>query len=220
MIFEFFNPESEQQAIEIRRVDKALLSPCFLSGLSTKSLYEIAKSDFLLTTDFPSLPMRLDGHDQYYDKERDFENYTEILEEEAGRVQFCGVVSQEESSRIFTATTESFNKMTNILWNHINKKVLELGLKAEYGELSKKFCLEIKEVEWIYENCLLTVIHNDFYFILKAIVFGGLSNSALALRILEAYETGGIPGGWVGPLPEDDGKPEDCLQLFHFGGTS
>ena len=49
-------------------------------------------------------------------------------------------------------------------------------------------------------------------------LLGGMNRSPIFTRMLEAFETGGIPCGWLGPLlPEDGGDPVRAIALLHFG---
>ncbi|MCF2860484.1 hypothetical protein L1286_23760 [Pseudoalteromonas sp. SMS1] len=60
-------------------------------------------------------------------------------------------------------------------------------------------------------------IHANFIMMMGAAIFGGLENSPISQRILDCYRLGGMPGGWVGPLPDDGGLAKDCIELYHLG---
>ena len=54
--------------------------------------------------------------------------------------------------------------------------------------------------------------------IAEAAYYGGMDESPIFNRMLEGFETGGFPCGWLGPLPEHGGDPVKAVALFHLGG--
>jgi len=51
----------------------------------------------------------------------------------------------------------------------------------------------------------------------EAALLGGIDSWPIAKTLFDCYETGGIPTGWIGLLPDKGGIPDECMQLLHFG---
>jgi hypothetical protein len=87
------------------------------------------------------------------------------------------------------------NNFDKWIWSFIEIKLTSAQFEETRRLFIDKYAYEQKELTWIYDTCFLSVIHDDFCFLLIAAILGGIDNSPIARRKLEAYATGGIPGG-------------------------
>jgi hypothetical protein len=63
-------------------------------------------------------------------------------------------------------------------------------------------------------------VNEIFSYILRMVLgsyFGGLDKWPVANHLLNCFETGGVPCGWIGPEFEEGGDPQKCMQVLHFG---
>ncbi len=60
-------------------------------------------------------------------------------------------------------------------------------------------------------------VQDDFDLMVHACYFGAIEEDPCSQRLFQAYQTGGMPCGWLGLVDYQDGAdPKECIALFHM----
>ena len=76
---------------------------------------------------------------------------------------------------------------------------------------------DLKGVERHLDTNYPDIIFTCISSYIRAGYLGGTESWSVCQHLFHSLESGGIPTGWIGPLPENGGVAEDCLQIIHFG---
>ncbi|MDK1286643.1 hypothetical protein [Pseudoalteromonas umbrosa] len=211
--------DSHQIAEDLKEIEAVYTSRTFLSGLFLGSNIPKNIEGIRVYNDAKEIDMRIETTGNYYDNpdSYDFEHFPDILEDETGRIRYQGTYSYEEAVKLeenFKALTSHFTGnfgkfVDNVLAAHIDS--------TSYSKIAEHAEMPLKHVHWLFERCLSYVVHANFIMMVDAAILGGLKNSPISQRMLDCYRLGGMPGGWVGPLPKDGGLARDCMELYHLG---
>ncbi|MDK1286651.1 hypothetical protein [Pseudoalteromonas umbrosa] len=220
MLLDYQSIDSEIIISDLKKIYNVYTQEQFMSGLFLGSTLPDNLEGFRLYKDPINLDFRIQTPD-YCDDEPEkwnFKNLPHILEDEGGRVETEGVYSdfnyrlavQEKYKKILWGFTDDFGAFPHDRMSVLRTKEHDIAMQ-------KAFSLTSTNVEYIFYHLIPDVIHAHFVMIMDAAIFGGLDNSPIFSRLLDCYRLGGMPGGWVGPLPEDGGTPEQCMELYHLG---
>lgn len=209
------DPQIQQNLL---RLERTLKSPRFLSGLVLSSkLDELAKS-FIITTNIVECSKMI-GSEEIYDSPKPwaYQCFNEILEEEIGNISYKTLPKELTLIIKKESIKPNFRTWESIAFQFISDKFHEHNVENTLSVLAKRNEHKLDEITWAYDSVFQSVIDSIVYMLITAACIGGYEKSVVSERMLEAFECGGIPGGWVGPLPKDGGLAKDCLQLFHLG---
>lgn len=103
------------------------------------------------------------------------------------------------------------------LLEHIDAVYEKHDVKNHLRKNSVSSQLDEKRFEDIVDLTFKNNIDGFITYIIDAAYLGGLDKSPIFERMLEGFETGGFPCGWLGPLPEDGGDPVESIAVFHLG---
>jgi len=207
----------------------------YIDEPSEKSLYRLnalAESEkFLAGLGFRCLDFKIDPA---YPVVKDISKayYLMVSQEMWDRPQptdekyFVGVV-EDSVERYKHYDNEERKRRTSCYSNHIDgfgvyirariatafkkNKILEYALDERVGKLPAK------DIEGYVFGQITNEIDAYFLKMILGSYLGGLERWPVTNHLLECFETGGIPCGWIGPNFEDGGVPKECMQVLHFG---
>lgn len=225
-LIDIFSPTDTKVTEDIKRIDNLIHGDIFLKGIGINSLELEKPVAFPVIDNYLKAAEMLLSESMYSMPEPwAYQCFMEVWEEEDGRIKFSSTMSSEKRIKIneyLEEKKEMYGDFTGDMFNLINGKYVQHDVKEFLlGTNASKEDIE----DWIAED-LEYVICDNFPNEIEGFISGlietsfyiGLENSAFYTRILEAFETGGIPAGWVGATPENGGgTPKNCLQLLHYG---
>ncbi|RZM69424.1 hypothetical protein C3B51_23510 [Pseudoalteromonas rubra] len=220
MLLNYQEIGSDSVKRELGLVQQVYTQDAFLKGLFLGSRLPEDLEGFRVFKDPINLDFRIQTPDYCNDEPEkwEFQNLPYILDDEQGRVTSEGVYSdfnyrlavQEKYKKVLWGFTDDFGAFPH-------QRISALRTKEHDLAMQKNFSLTSTNVEYIFHHLIPDIVHAHFVMIVDAAIFGGLDNSPILKRVLDCYRLGGMPGGWVGPLPEDGGTPEQCMELYHLG---
>lgn len=221
MISRLFETDDPVTRSDLERIGLLLDSDVFLKGLGVNTKDCQVPDDFPLVTDIVKAKELILPQDLWDLPEPwPYQDLVGVVEEEAGRLYYRTGISDDRRKVIKELSGRNIGKFESYLLDlidfsyekhHIDEYLREHGLSEPIDE--KKF-------DHIAHGVFQNNIHGFIWYIIIATYYGGLDNSPIFKRMLEAFETGGIPCGWLGPLPEDGGNdPVKAVALLHFGGS-
>ncbi|KZW98150.1 hypothetical protein JL49_25145 [Pseudoalteromonas luteoviolacea] len=211
--------ESQQIAEDLKKIEAVYTGENFLSGLFLNSRLPDNLEGFRVYNDVKCIDMRIETSGDYYDNPDNypFRHFPDILEDESGRITYRGVYSFDEAMNIQDQYEGLVNQFTSKFGKIVDNALAVHLDDSTYSKIAAHADMPTKHVQWLFERCLSYVVHSNFIMMVDAAVLGGLENSPISQRILDCYRLGGMPGGWVGPMPEDGGLAKDCIELYHLG---
>ncbi|WP_010382884.1 hypothetical protein [Pseudoalteromonas rubra] len=216
MLLNYQDIHSELLAKELMLVEKVYTSKGFMMGLFLSSLLPKNLEGFRIFKDPINLDMRIDtpGYCSDEPEKWEFQNLPYLLDDEQGRILYGDVVDVDALEKRYKLLREGFLKDFGVL---PHERMSALRTREHDLAMQTAFSLTSTNVEYIFHHLIPDIVHAHFVMIVDAAIFGGLDNSPILKRVLDCYRLGGMPGGWVGPLPEDGGTPEQCMELYHLG---
>jgi hypothetical protein len=213
MIFDYFEAEDPHVRHDLQRIDNLLKSDTFLKALGKDADELTAPDDFPIITDVIYAEKMLHSQEiwdmpkpwpyQYFAEITDCIEHLKFLSYE-DKVKLDGIINKNIDAfgkhfLEFLGTKYEQHQIVRFLYEKVDQ--------AKYDKVEK---IEVIES---FQNDIDAFI----YYLIDASYYGGIDAWPEMKRIYEAFLTGGLPCGWVGPLPEDGGDPRKCMQLLHFG---
>lgn len=224
-LIDIFIPLNEECEEDISRIDALIHSKNFLKGLGKNAHILQMPKDFPIVDNYLKAAEMLLS-ESIYDtpKPWPYQCFMEVWEEEDGRIKFNSSLSDVDRIKIGDDIERKKNQ-----YGDFGGDIFKL-IKLQYDRHEiKEFLLNrvtpIEDTEeWISDNPE-DIICNGFPNEIEGFINGlintsfyiGLKKSPFYARILDAFETGGLPAGWIGQKPEDGGNPKNCIQLLHYG---
>lgn len=212
--------ESEQVKQELELIEHIYTHDTFMSGLFLGSCLPKDLEGFRIFRDPINLDMRIEtpGYCSDEPEKWPFQNLPYILDDEQARVKYDGVYKEFKD---VLAVKKKYKKVVDgfvdDFGRYSHERMTALRTKEHDLAMQKQFSLTEANVEYIFYHLIPDIIHAHFVQIVDAAIFGGLEHSPIAQRLLDCYRLGGMPGGWVGPTPEDGGDALQCMELYHLG---
>ncbi|NTS78426.1 hypothetical protein HR060_16375 [Catenovulum sp. SM1970] len=222
MLLDFQTIDDVKLKTELTEIQAVIDSSAFLQGLFVESQIPENTEGFRIFSDPINLDMRIQTPGYYYDdpEKWSFRDLSNILGEEESRIMYEGVFpSYNEVLEVKELYWELIKGVADKTETPVNNQILKLMKRySDYSvSLQNKFNLTENNVNYIFKLVVPNVVQEHILLLVKAAVFGGLEHSPICQRVLDCYRLGGMPGGWVGPLPENGGKAKDCIELYHLG---
>ncbi|MDK1286640.1 hypothetical protein [Pseudoalteromonas umbrosa] len=210
--------DSHQIAEDLKEIEAVYTSRTFLSGLFLGSNLPKNIEGIRVYNNVKEVDMRIVTSDEYYNKPNShpFKHFPHLLEEESGRYLYKAI-SPDKRKELRTQYKALTTKFANEFGYYVDEVIARHTNSETYIKTSVHADMPIRHVQWLFERCVPNVIYANFIMIVEATIFVGLENSPISQRMLDCYRLGGMPGGWVGPLPKDGGLAKDCMELYHLG---
>lgn len=144
------------------------------------------------------------GDDQF------FEDINGAAVDRYERYEYDDVLIRQQS------ISKGIGEMSDYLFSEVSNIIKTRGV-VEHLNTAQTSSIEPAQVKSLVEDVYATSITGHFLALVEAAFFGGVESWPIAQHFQACYQTGGIPTGWVGPLPADGGVAQDCMQLLHFG---
>jgi len=209
---------------DLGRIDKLVASDIFLKALGNRSREVPLPDGFPIQTNI-LLIGELMTCQAVYDLQEPwpYQYFTGIIEDGVPGYEY---VSYEEYARIrkLFLTSKTLDELGEKISILIDERYERYGIREFLFEKASK---QTKQ-NIIVEECRIPVpdivdcilpnaIHGMLGYLVETAYLGGIEKSLVYKRFYDAFQTGGIPCGWIGPLPENGGDPKECLQLLHYG---
>ncbi len=218
-------PQEENCKKDISRIDALIHSEMFLKGFGESAHLLQKPQDYPIVDNYLKAAEMLLSESIYdLPKPWPYQCFMEVWEEEDGRIKYDSSLSNENRIKLRDYIEDKKKQ-----YGDFNGDLFKL-IKNQYDRHEiKDFLLNqitpINDIEVGISDNPEHVICNNFPNEIEGFINGlintsfyiGLKESPFYIRILEAFETGGLPAGWKGPTPVNGGKPIDCLQLLHYG---
>ncbi|PCK30193.1 hypothetical protein [Pseudoalteromonas piscicida] len=220
MLLSYQAIESVQLKKDLELIEHIYTQDTFMSGLFLGSALPKDLEGFRVFRDPINLDMRIQtpGYCSDEPEKWPFQNMPYILDDERSRVKYDGVykdlknimLTKKKYKEILKGFSKDFGCFSE-------QRMIDLRTKEHDSAMQKEFSLTEVNVEYIFYHLIPDIIHAHFVQIVDAAIFGGIEHSPIAERLLDCYRLGGMPGGWVGPKPEDGGDVMQCMELYHLG---
>ena len=213
MIFDYFDTDDPLTRRDLKRIDDLLESDVFLKALGIEAHTLLVPEGFPIVTDIVRAEKMLHDQDVWDTPEPwPYQYFAEITD----RINPYKYVTFEERKRIDKNRQKNIDAFTKSFFYFLEAKYKEYQIVrflSDSVDISKEDESDTLEIIDSFKNDIDAFIDHLIY----ASYFGGIDASPEHKRIYEAFLTGGMPCGWVGPLPENGGDPKKCMQLMHFG---
>lgn len=140
-----------------------------------------------------------------------------MVDEEIGRIKFSSGLPKEFRK---LRQRQFFENDTEFTMHIIKRIEIAYKVNSIYEmEKAQSYRQESKEVNVFGHRCtkIMDQIGAYIHRMIEAAHYTTLSDSPLFTRMLEAFETGGMPCGWLGTDILDGGDPKDAVVLLHMG---
>ena len=198
---------------DLQKLDNLVSGDTFLKTLGGPYGADLAATGFPIVNDI------FLAHDMMTSQEMwdlpepwPYQYFVGIVEDEAGRVKFRTGLNKEKYSTLRQSLSGRTDQLSLKLFEHLNAIYDKYGVK----KFAERFS-DTTKAEYILLDSFQNEVFAYLHYMIQGALFAGLDNSPVFQRMYEAFLTGGIPCGWVGPLPEDGGEAVECMQLFHLG---
>lgn len=218
MIDNFFTSEDPAVQADLDRIHALVRSETFLQGLGVNAHKSPSPAGFPVVTDIARasellVPRELDALSEPQPYYALHEVVVEVKVDDYGvetssqRERYWeSRAMDEQQSHYFDTFLQEVDAVL------IREKVTERFLTTGNGEALKR-----AEFEWFADAVLPNNIYGLIYHIVRAAYICGVDNSPVFKRLLEGFETGGVPCGWLGTHPGYGGDPVKAVALLHFG---
>ena len=220
-IWDSFITDDPTTRRDMERIGALVLSDTFLKGLGANAEECVIPSDFPVVTDILRAKELLVPQELWDLPEPwPYEEIVSVVGEEAGRLTYKTGISTQRRQEIDSFRHEWNRRIDVPLLDHIDTFYERYDIKTYLRKKSASPQLEEETFERIAENTFKNNIHGFILYVTEAAYLGGVSKSPIFARMLESFEIGGFPCGWIGPLPEDGGDPVKAVAVFHLGKQS
>ena len=211
MILDIFPTDDSDVYETLVRIDRLIKGEHFLKALSHTPPLLVEKS-FHVVNDIELACKQMTSQEIWDLPEPwPFQYFPGVVSDEAARLEYeTGLPSdiRVQISEQYQAGVDDFNYS---MFNLINEKLSNNNFISYLCQT-----LDKDDAEYIVNDIFPNEIENYLQLMIMGAYFGrGFKNSSIFQRMYDAFLTGGIPCGWVGPLPEDGGRAKECLQLFY-----
>jgi len=213
MILEIYKDGWLGNPKDLQKLDNLVSSDTFLKTLGGPYGANLAATGFPIVNDIFLADDMMTSQEMWDLLEPwPYQYFVGVIEDESGRLMYKTGVSKEKAlaiSDFIRVTSDAYAEQILRLLEQLYNKNNTLDLADRFQDKSR--------AEYILTDSFKNSIIGYLHYMIKGALFAGLDNSPVFQRMYEAFLTGGIPCGWVGPLPEDGGDPVECMQLFHLG---
>jgi len=214
MISTLYQPIDEASEKSLTRLNTIAESDGFLAGLGHRSKeFEIAPG-FPVVTDV-SRAYYLMVSQQMWDKTQpsDEKYFVGVVEDSVSRYK---LYDSQERQRRLTYYKDNLDDFGVYIRERIanafeQNKISDYVLDGRVGDLP------VKDIEEYVLSDMANEIDAYFLRMILGSYLGGLDEWPVASHLLNCFETGGLPCGWIGPEFKDGGVPHECMQVLHFG---
>ena len=225
-LIDIFSPTDTKVKEDIKRIDNLIHGDIFLKGIGINSLELEKPVTFPVIDNYLKAAEMLLSESMYSMPEPwAYQCFMEVWEEEDGRIMHGSELSRVEGIEInkyLEQKQQDYGYFTNDMFELIKGKYVQHDVKEFLlGTNASKEDIEdwiAEDLEYVICDSFPNEIEGFISGLIKTSFYIGLEESPFYTRVLEAFETGGIPAGWVGATPENGGgTPKNCLQLLHYG---
>lgn len=222
MISRLFETDDPVTRSDLERIHTLLENDIFLKGLGVNANDCLVPDDFPLVADIATAKEFILPQDLWDLPEPwPYQDFVGVVEEEAGRLYYRTGIPEDRRKEIKELSGRNTREFEPYLLDIIDFSYQRHHIDEYLREHGRSGPIDEKKFDHIVHGVFQNNIHGFIWYIIKAAYYGGLDNSPIFKRMLEAFETGGTPCGWLGPLPEDGGNdPIKAVTLLHFGQPS
>lgn len=217
MILDLLKTDDPVAQRDLERIDRLLLGDIFLKGLGVRASEVPPPDDFPVVEDIVVADSMIRLQDIWDTPEPwPYQYFPGIVEWESHRIEYAPEIDKKKRDNAMNAVyrnDEYFQYCIKKIEESYERNNTVIYIIENNNNHSKKDSY----VEHIITMVLEHNIQAYVSFFVETAFLGGLDRSPIFKRMLEAFETGGVPCGWLGPLPEDGGEPKTAIALLHFG---
>jgi len=218
MIWDYFRTDDPVTRVDMERIGALIYGDMFLKGLGVHAKHMVAPPGFSIVTDIVQV-------DEYISPKvlwdlpepRPYCELHGVIEEEAGRLQFTTGIPDERREEIDRTMEIEGSRFGDQLFDLILLKYRQNDIENHLFSFGNGEQFEEKFFKHVALDLLQNSIYGSIRNLIDAAYFGGLEASPIFERIIQGFETGGMPCGWLGPQPRDGGDPIAAVALLHFG---
>jgi hypothetical protein len=218
VILDFFHTDSEVTRRDLLHINSLISSDIFLKGLGKDAKTIVISTEFPIICDIVYAQKIMTSQDIWDMPEPwPYQYFPGVIEDGIEHSKHATYEQRVELRKIISKNSDLFGQF---LWEVIQEKYRKHNINEYLAATVKSKKYEYEFLEFIVNNSFKNDIHGYISYLIDAAYYGGISASPIFQRVYTAFMTGGIPCGWVGPLPENGGDPKLCMQLLHFGRKS
>ena len=217
MLRDFYKPIDEASEVALEKAQELLDSDHLLIGLGKNRNQQPVPSSANVITDFERADYLMTSQEMWDDPtqtENGDQFFSEILREavsSTGQPKY----PRDEARRRSKPLRVNYDDLDIYMKQVIEQAYIKYDVRELLYTLFDnpnidgiKRHLDVNYPSIIY-TCIGSYIRAGFY--------GGTSSWPFCERLYNTLVNGGVPTGWIGPTLKDGGKPDDCLQMIHFG---
>lgn len=205
---------------DLERIGDMVLGDMFLKGLGAYAEECVIPSHFPVVTEILSAEELLSpGVLWSLPEPWPYNELVGVVQEEIGRLNYATGLSAQRLEEIQNFHKEWFGPIEIPLLERIYAVYQRNDILNCLRQRSVRQQADDETFERVAKETFTNNMHGFVRCIAEAAYYGGMDESPIFNRMLEGFETGGFPCGWLGPLPEDGGDPVEAVAVFHLGKT-
>jgi len=218
MIEEYCEMDDPLVASELTRIDAMLCGEDFLKALGVNARSAPSNAGFSVVTDL--VQARTMMFDYWpYDLTDTEPNppFSDVITDEEARMEGCCGLYESRRVDLAYAVSAFSPELVSLVYRHVMRVFEKHQIRKNLLRAGGGGQMRHTSLTSFTDELLPHYVSSLVYHLNRAVCLVGLDNSPINMRVLEAFETGGMPCGWIGPLPEDGGDPVDAIAVLHFG---
>lgn len=215
MIEKYCDLDDPNMGSDLRRIDAIFSGPLLLKGLGTGSAQAPQPNGFPVVTSVErAIELLLPVDLMPVPEPIDFQDFVGVVEDAV-----IGPRAALEKSALETATRklDKFDDFRVEAGKRVRAAIAEHRVRESLLREGGGNLMDEGKFNKFVDVSLSHNVVGFAGFLIRAAHYARLQDAPIVARVLEAYETGGFPCGWVGPLPEDGGDPVSAVAVMHFG---
>ena len=214
MIKDFYEVIDEDSEMSLLRAQELLDSDHLLAGLGKYNTnFPIPKSVNAIT-DFERADYLMNSSEMPFDPMNGDQYFSDILVGAVSRSAYSKYPRAEGQQRKF-ATQINYDSLDEYIRGIIEETYKKNDVREALFEHFNKADPEgiSRHLDTQYPSIIFMTITSC----INAGYYGGMDAWPVSKQLSNCLELGGVPTGWIGPLPDQGGQPKLCIQLIHFG---
>ncbi|MBS9718000.1 hypothetical protein ACFFUT_07325 [Pseudohalocynthiibacter aestuariivivens] len=219
MVLDFIEVDDAIKKRDLEQIELLLKDDIFLKAIGINAQQMEKPEYFSVLTDVKKAHEMMTSQEIWDLPEPwPFQYFVGVVEDEAGRLKYENGLVNEERLRLGRVFRSKFDDFSRNFFEIVSDSFRRNEVRSFLASTLEGVVVDEQNFQEII-NVFFNEIHNYISRIIEGICYAGMDQSPLFKQMYKAFLTGGIPCGWIGPLPEDGGEPSECLQILHFGGA-
>jgi len=217
MILDTFKAQfSDHVESDLLRIENMLLSPAFLAGIGANSIGMIIPPGIPVTSNIATAHDMMTSQNIWnMPRPWPYQYFVGEVEDEVSAYTYGGTMTTFERKARLAVYQDNADGFRKKIFKHFEEVYRSQGI---VDFLHEKNLANLRNFKFIVENSFKNEIKAYIGYMLEMTFLVGLKSSSFFTRMIELFEVGGVPCGWLGDVRFSEGAdPRQCMAMLHFG---